>query len=59
MAGDVLALESDTVEETPRILPAHLRDLIAGAYALDGAHLLALNIERVLSLTAGESTSNG
>ena len=32
---------------------------LAGAYALDGAHLLALNIERVLSLTAGESTSNG
>jgi purine-binding chemotaxis protein CheW len=57
--GDVLALEPETVEETPRTLPGHLRDLIAGAYALDGAHLLALNVERVLNLAAGESASNG
>jgi purine-binding chemotaxis protein CheW len=57
--GDVLSLGPETVEETPRPLPGHLRDVIAGAYALDGAHLLALNIERVLSLAAAESTSNG
>src|SRR5258708_6753706 len=42
--GDVLALEPETVEETPRMLPGHLRDLITGAYTLDGAPLLALNL---------------
>ena len=57
--GDVLTLAPETVAETPRILPPHLRDLIAGAYALDGAQLLALDVERVLKLAAGERTSHG
>jgi purine-binding chemotaxis protein CheW len=57
--GDVIALEPDTIEETPRSLPGHLRNLIAGAYGLDGTHLLALNVERVLNLVAGESPSHG
>src|SRR5580704_9770194 len=33
--GDVLSLGPETVEETPGMLPGHLRDLIAGAYSLD------------------------
>jgi purine-binding chemotaxis protein CheW len=57
--GDVIGLEPETIEETPRSLPGHFKNLIAGAYALEGTHLLALNVEGVLNLVAGESTSHG
>jgi purine-binding chemotaxis protein CheW len=57
--GDVIGLESEAMAETPRSLPGHLKNLIAGAYVLDGAHLLALNVEGVLNLVARESTSHG
>jgi purine-binding chemotaxis protein CheW len=56
--GDVVGLEPETLERTPPSLPGHLSNLIAGAYALDGTHLLALNVEGVLNLVAGESTSH-
>jgi purine-binding chemotaxis protein CheW len=57
--GDVIALEPETIEETPRSLPGHLSNLIAGAYELEGTQLLALNVERVLDLVAGERTAHG
>jgi purine-binding chemotaxis protein CheW len=57
--GDVIALEPETIDEMPRSFPGHLRNLVAGAYEFEGTHLLALNVERVLNLVAGESTSHG
>jgi purine-binding chemotaxis protein CheW len=57
--GDVIALEPESIEDTPRTLPAHLRDLIAGVCDVDGVQLLTLDVDRVLNLVAGEQVSIG
>jgi purine-binding chemotaxis protein CheW len=51
--GDVLWLSADIHEPAPATLSAHWRALCDGLYRLDGELLIALNIEHVLTLTAG------
>ena len=51
--GDVLEVEDGAREDVPEIVAPEVRDLIEGVYKLDGALLLALDIERsVAQLTA-------
>ena len=52
--GDVLAVDDDGFEEPPRTMRAGLRELIAGAYKLDGRLLLALDVDGVLAVAAGD-----
>jgi purine-binding chemotaxis protein CheW len=52
--GDVLAADADCFEEPPRTLRGRLRELISGAYQLDGGLLLTLDIEGVLAFSAGD-----
>jgi purine-binding chemotaxis protein CheW len=57
--GDVIALEPESIAAAPPTLPAHVRDLIAGACEVDGVQLLTLDVDRVLNLAAGEQVSSG
>ena len=52
--GEVLVVESDDFEAPPRTLRGRLRELISGAYKLDGGLLLALDIDGVLAVSAGD-----
>jgi purine-binding chemotaxis protein CheW len=54
--GDVLDVGDDDFEVPPRTLRGALRELITGAYKLDGRLLLALNTERALAFSNGEQT---
>ena len=47
--GDVLDVAEDDFELPPRTLNARSRELIRGAYKLDGRLLLVLNIEPVVN----------
>jgi purine-binding chemotaxis protein CheW len=47
--GDVLDVAEDDFELPPRTLNARSRELIRGAYRLDGGLLLVLNLEPVLN----------
>jgi purine-binding chemotaxis protein CheW len=44
--GDVMDVADDQFEAPPETLDAALRDVIVGAYKLDGELLLALDVER-------------
>lgn len=48
--GDVVDVDADTFEPPPETLTGVARDLIAGAYKLDGRLLLVLDTERVVQL---------
>ena len=47
--GDVLDVADDDFELPPRTLNARSRELIRGAYKLDGRLLLVLNIEPIVN----------
>lgn len=49
--GDVLWLDADVHESAPVTFPQHWRELTQGLYRLEGALLLALSVEAVLTLT--------
>ena len=57
--GDVLAVEADDIQETPRTSRGQPADLWSGAYQLESGMLLALNIDGVLAVAAGESIVRG
>jgi purine-binding chemotaxis protein CheW len=52
--GDVLEVDDDDFEVSPRTLRGRLRELVAGAYKLDGRLLLVLDTERALACSTGE-----
>ena len=45
--GDVIDVEGRQLEAPPDTLPTSLREVILGAYQLEGSLLLALDIDRV------------
>ena len=50
--GDVIEVEESQFEAPPDTLTGVLRDMITGAYKLDGQLLLVLNVERVLDVSS-------
>ncbi len=52
--GDVLEADDDDFEVPPRTLRGRLRELVAGAYKLDGRLLLVLDTERALACSTAE-----
>jgi purine-binding chemotaxis protein CheW len=52
--GDVLDVDEDDCEPPPETLPGQLRELMTGAYRVDGGLLLALNTERVVEESNAE-----
>ena len=50
--GDVLDLDEGTREAAPSTLRGRLRDLITGAYKLDGRLLLVLDTDRALAFSS-------
>ena len=52
--GDVLDVDEDDFEPPPGTLRGQLRELITGAYKLDGGLLLVLNTERVVEESNAE-----
>jgi purine-binding chemotaxis protein CheW len=48
--GDVLEVDADSYERPPEILRGPARELIQGAYKLDGRLLLTLNSDRAASV---------
>jgi purine-binding chemotaxis protein CheW len=53
--GEVLEVDEDTFESPPEILQGQPRELIRGAYKLDGRLLLVLDTEKVVDTTFGSS----
>ncbi|MEQ8762610.1 MAG: chemotaxis protein CheW [Planctomycetota bacterium] len=51
--GDVLEVEEEAFERPPETLQGEARDLIRGAYKLDGRLLLILDVERAILCGAG------
>ncbi|SOD74516.1 CheW protein [Jatrophihabitans sp. GAS493] len=49
--GDVIEVEESQFEAPPETLHGALRELITGAYKLDGRLLLVLNVERALDVS--------
>lgn len=54
--GDVVAPDRADFEPVPENVPAHLRDLIAGAYKLPDRLLFVLAVDRVVTHCPGESS---
>jgi purine-binding chemotaxis protein CheW len=50
--GDVLDVDTDLFEEPPETLRGEARELIRGAYKLDGVLLLELDTDRALDVAA-------
>ena len=50
--GDVITADPDTWESAPATLSDAARDLIPGAYKLDGRLLLQLDVDRALDVSA-------
>jgi len=50
--GDVVEVQEDTFEAPPDTLQGEMRELIEGAYKLDGRLLLALSTQRTMNLDA-------
>jgi purine-binding chemotaxis protein CheW len=48
--GEVLDVDEDTFEAPPETLQGDMRELIGGAYKLEGRLLLALSTERTLNV---------
>lgn len=57
--GDVIDLDEKAFEPPPETLQGDARELISGAYKLEGRLLLALDLDRTLSFTAPSSSSAG
>jgi len=55
--GEVLDVDEDTFEAPPETLQGDMRDLIGGAYKLEGRLLLALSTERTVNLSNGLASS--
>jgi purine-binding chemotaxis protein CheW len=51
--GDVIDTDSDLFEAPPETLAAPARELIEGAYKLDGQLLLAVDVDRAVDVDAG------
>jgi purine-binding chemotaxis protein CheW len=54
--GDVLQVDEDDFEAPPRTLRGRLRELITGAYKLDGRLLLVLDTNAALAFSTSEQT---
>ncbi|HEY6038695.1 MAG TPA: chemotaxis protein CheW [Kofleriaceae bacterium] len=54
--GDVVSLDRAGFELVPENVPAHFRDLIAGAYKLPDRLLFVLVVDRVVTHCNGESS---
>ncbi len=54
--GEVLQVDDDDFETSPRTLRGRLRELITGAYKLDGRLLLVLDTDRVLACSTSHET---
>ena len=52
--GDVVEVDDDDFASPPPTLRGRLRELITGAYTLDGKLLLVLDTEAVLACSTGE-----
>jgi purine-binding chemotaxis protein CheW len=53
--GEVLDVDEDCFENPPETLQGEMRELIGGAYKLDGRLLLALSAERTISINGAPS----
>jgi len=53
--GEVLDVDEDCFENPPETLQGEMRELIGGAYKLDGRLLLALSTERTISINGAPS----
>ena len=53
--GDVIEVTDDSFEAAPRTLRGRLRELITGAYKLDGRLLLVLDTDRALALSTQQT----
>jgi purine-binding chemotaxis protein CheW len=53
--GDVIEVNDDQFELPPDTLTGHMRELIKGAYKLEGQLLLVLDVVRVLDVSAEPS----
>jgi purine-binding chemotaxis protein CheW len=51
--GDVLSVADNLFERPPETLKGDARELIRGAYKLDGKLLLILDLERTVTLSTG------
>jgi purine-binding chemotaxis protein CheW len=54
--GDVLQVDEDDFEVPPRTLRGRLRELISGAYKLDGRLLLVLDTDRAVAFSTSQQT---
>ena len=54
--GDVVDVDDDDFETSPPTLRGRLRELIAGAYKLDGKLLLVLETDAVLACSSSETS---
>lgn len=52
--GDVLEVDHDSYDSPPETLRGATRDLIKGAYKLNGRLLLTLDSDRAVSVTGGQ-----
>ncbi len=57
--GDVLGVDENDFESVPATLQGSARELIRGAYKLDGRLLLVLDTEKVIETTKGSSIEDG
>ena len=57
--GDVLGVDENDFESIPPTLQGRSRELIRGAYKLDGRLLLVLDTEKVIDTTKGSSSEDG
>jgi purine-binding chemotaxis protein CheW len=53
--GDVIEVDEDDFEAPPRTLRGRLRDLITGAYKLDGKLLLVLDTDSALAFSTSRT----
>ncbi len=51
--GEVLEVDERTFEPPPETLQGEMRELVGGAYKLEGRLLLALNTERAVNMSQG------
>jgi purine-binding chemotaxis protein CheW len=57
--GDVLGVDENDFESIPATLQGRSRELIRGAYKLDGRLLLVLDTEKVMDTTKGSLSEDG
>jgi purine-binding chemotaxis protein CheW len=57
--GDVLSVDEDQFEFPPATLQGRSRELIRGAYKLEGKLMLVLDTDRVVEATSGSEDEDG